>query len=260
MIMRRTLWSLILLLLLVTGCVSEVEKGLSSPPHSPVWEPGTWWRYKLSGPRYERHYLVGDNTYVALLSVERIVLKHVKVGNEPFYLVVDIPETNAQTPLVLARLVHSRTLFEVHDPAVVEGGMLVPVVWVDFPLMVGKRWDVVAGEITAQVEAREPIETPVGTYEAYRIRYDDRTKPKQSRMAWYAPEVKNWVRIRWVDGSEQYLIAMGQRDADTALNEVINKAQAMVKVYPQTAFLTLDILDKFHLAPGREIYLKALEQ
>ena len=260
MIVRRTLWGFILALLLISGCTGGIENSPSAPPHSPIWEPGAWWRYKLSGPRYERYHLVGDNAYVTLLSVYRVVLKRVQVGGEPFYLVVDMPESNAQTPLVLARLVHSKTLFEVDDPAVVEGGMPVPVVWVDFPLVVGKRWDVMAGEVTARVEAKEPIETPVGTYEAYRIRYDDRTEPKQSRVAWYAPGVKNWVRIKWADGSEQYLVAWGQQDADAALNEVINKVQSMVKVYPQTAFLTLDILDKFHLAPGREIYRRAIEQ
>lgn len=83
-----------------------------------------------------------------------------------------------------------------------------PVGYVDFPLFVGKKWDVSykttsnsahsMGETSVEVVAFEPVRLPYGTVDAFRIRV--RNSDRQvSRMNpyesyWYSPDIGYFVK------------------------------------------------------------------
>lgn len=83
-----------------------------------------------------------------------------------------------------------------------------PVGYVDFPLFVGKKWDVTykgisnsqqnMGETSVEVLAFEPVQVPYGTIDAFRIRVHN-TDREVGRMNpyetyWYSPEIGYFVK------------------------------------------------------------------
>jgi hypothetical protein len=80
----------------------------------------------------------------------------------------------------------------------------------DFPLQVGKRWDftymtrMVGFELGSQhrrVVACEEVSTPAGKFSALRIEVELRTpRWRGTYQFWYAPAVKNTVRLKYPAG------------------------------------------------------------
>lgn len=83
-----------------------------------------------------------------------------------------------------------------------------PVGYVDFPLYVGKKWEVVykatsnsrqsMGQTSVEVLAFEPVQVPYGTVDAFRIRLRN-TNRQISRMNpyetyWYSPDIGYFVK------------------------------------------------------------------
>lgn len=78
--------------------------------------------------------------------------------------------------------------------------------WVDFPLAVGKSWEMrwvderpsdgVTAEITRRcvAEAQEPIRVPAGTFPSLRIGCDDMRAGNRTQTFWYAPAVRHFAR------------------------------------------------------------------
>ncbi len=248
---QRGIWFLLVAILL--ACQPQTPP---PPAPLPTWHAGLWWAYALHGPNFERFPLPGEGVTVAVRSVRRVVVRDVRAAGEPFYLVGEVYDAETGPSPVFLRLVHRRTFFEVHDPALLDGGMMTSVTWLAFPLVVGKRWETVPGEGEAYVESVETVRVPAGVFLAYRVRYEAPGVP--GRTLWYAVDVQAPVRVRWENGSEWQLTDWGQADPAQALETVIAAAQQMARRYPHAALLAFDILERFHLAEGRRLYREAV--
>lgn len=82
--------------------------------------------------------------------------------------------------------------------------------WIDFPLAVGKSWEMrwvderpsdgVAAEITRRcvAEAQETVRVPAGTFPSLRIGCDDMPAGIRTQTFWYAPAVRHFARAELV--------------------------------------------------------------
>jgi hypothetical protein len=81
----------------------------------------------------------------------------------------------------------------------------------DFPIFVGKKWEHsatqlwrgnrIVGSTYYHVEALEDVQTPAGTFKAFRILAKSSLSQTEKRdywmKLWYSPEVKFWIKREW---------------------------------------------------------------
>ncbi len=169
------------------GAVPQVSRS-NGPVLVPVWNVGDEWEYAYQSPS-------GSGTYV--LTVQRIealdAVPHyvIKTGpREVFYRVSDLAATLERLDgVVVMRETPPRLHYE-------------------WPLAVGKSWEEdhkyerPADRTTSDLKSRwtvdveEVISVPAGTFRTLKITWRNRTTNRVVSEMWYAPDVKQWVKIR----------------------------------------------------------------
>ncbi len=156
----------------------------------PVWHVGDEWQYAYKSPSDSGTYVWVVNRVETLDGVEHYV---VKAGTrEIFYRVSDLASSLERVDGVLVNR---------NTPARLN------YVW---PLTVGKAWDqdfqyellvdrqTIARNSTWTVAAEETVTVPAGTFRALKITWRNRNTSASLYDMWYAPDVKQWVKIREV--------------------------------------------------------------
>ena len=156
----------------------------------PVWHVGDEWQYAYKSPSDSGTYVGSVNRVETLDGVEHYV---VKAGTrETFYRVSDLANSLERVDgVVVLRETPPRLVYA-------------------WPLVVGKSWDETHKQerpversttdrnSTWTVGAEETVTVPAGTFRTLKITWRNRNNGAVVDDMWYAPDVKQWVKIREV--------------------------------------------------------------
>ena len=167
-----------------------VAVALSGSIAVPVWRVGDEWQYAYKGPSDSGTYVWAVNRVEMLDGVDHYVVKG--GTRELFYRVADLASS-------LERV-----------DGVVVNRNTPPRLSYSWPLTVGKAWDqdfrndlpvdrqTIDRKGTWTVGAEEVVTVPAGTFQTLKITWRNRNNGSVIYEMWYAPEVKQWVKIREV--------------------------------------------------------------
>jgi hypothetical protein len=162
----------------------------AGPILAPVWRVGDEWEYAYKSPSDSGTYVWSLNRVEMLDGVQHYVIK---VGTrEIFYRVSDLASSLERVDgVVIQRDTPSRHSY----------------VW---PLAVGKTWEQThrqerpVDRTTTDrnslwtAESEETVTVPAGTFRALKITWRNKNTGALLYEMWYAPDVKQWVKIREV--------------------------------------------------------------
>jgi hypothetical protein len=156
----------------------------------PRWQIGDEWQYAYQSPSGSGTYVWVVDRIVALEGIQHYVIK--SGAREIFYRVSDLASSLEQiNGSVVGRETPSRLQY-------------------DWPLIVGKSWEQsfrnerpVARQTTNNtyiwtVESEETVTVPAGTFRTLKIVWRNKKSNSLVHEIWYAPEAKQWVKIREV--------------------------------------------------------------
>jgi hypothetical protein len=162
----------------------------SSPARAPVWQVGDEWQYAHKSPSGSSTYVESVNRIESVDGVPHYVIK---MGNqEAFYRVSDLAFSLMRVDGVVVRRIKPSWLLY------------------GWPLAVGKSWEqsfveerpvdrqTINRDTLDTVAAEEMITVPAGTFRTLKIVELNRNTNALAYEAWYAPDVKTWVRTRTV--------------------------------------------------------------
>ena len=176
-----------------TGAPAE-ERPASSPAVAvipvavPVWKPGDTWTFCLESPTGKGAYVWSVDREEMVEGVSHYVIK--QGMREIFYRTADLAHTRETVDGALVRQ---------HSPSRTR------YVW---PLAVGTTWEqafredrpverrVIEREDVVSVEGEETLTVLAGTFRTLKIAYRNKRTTAIRYEEWYAPELKNAVRIR----------------------------------------------------------------
>jgi hypothetical protein len=162
----------------------------TGPVPAPVWHVGDEWQYAYESP-------AGSGTFV--WSVSRIET----LDGEPNYVVT------TGTREIFHRVSDLASTLERVDGVVVVRDTPARLMYT-WPLAVGKSWEeshkqerpversTVERKSQWTVEAEETVSVPAGTFRTLRITWRNKNTGAVVTEMWYAPDVKQWVKIREV--------------------------------------------------------------
>jgi hypothetical protein len=163
---------------------------LAGPIAVPVWTVGDEWEYAYPSPSDSGTYVWSVNRLEMLDGVQHYVIKG--GAREIFYRVSDLASSLERVDgVVVVR----------HTP---------PRLSYSWPLTPGKAWEQDSRDerpvdrLTTNrksvwaVESGETVAVPAGTFRALRIVWRNRNTSAVLYEMWYAPAVKQWVKIREV--------------------------------------------------------------
>jgi hypothetical protein len=173
-----------------TGAPVMANTTLPGTVTVPVWHVGDEWQYAYQGPTDSGTYVWVVNRVETLDGVEHYVVKG--GARELFYRVSDLASSLERVDGVIVNR---------NTPA------RLSYVW---PLTVGKVWDqdfrnelpvdrqTTTRNSTWTVGAEETVTVPAGTFRTLKITWRNRNTSALLYDMWYAPDVKQWVKIREV--------------------------------------------------------------
>lgn len=158
------------------------------PATAPTWKVGDEWRYAYKSPSGSGTYVWAVDRVEAVDGVQHYVIRS---GNqEAFIRVSDLASSLVRDDgVVVRRQIPSRLDYE-------------------WPLMVGKSWaqryqfEQPVARHTADrntvwtVDAEETVTVVAGTFRTLKISWRNKNKNALIREVWYAPDAKQWVKIR----------------------------------------------------------------
>ncbi len=154
----------------------------------PVWKPGDTWTFCLESPTGKGMYVWSVDREERVEGVSHYVIK--QGTREIFYRTADLAYTRETVNGAVVRQ---------HSPSRVR------YVW---PLEVGKTWEqafredrpvdrrATEREDTVSIEGEETVTVLAGTFRTLKIAYRNKRTTAIRYEEWYAPELKNPVRIR----------------------------------------------------------------
>jgi len=165
-----------------TGTPTDSANGV------PVWKPGYEWAFQYESP-------TGNGTYIWHVDREEAIdgVAHyvIKTGTrEIFYRKSDFASSRETVDGVIVMK---------HTPSRLN------YIW---PMYVGQVWDQTILEErpkdrqsdervdTVMVEAEETVTVPAGTFKTFRIVRRNKKSGAVRYELWYAPQLKQWVKIR----------------------------------------------------------------
>jgi len=162
----------------------------SGPIMAPVWQVGDEWQYAYKSPTDGGTYVWSVNRVEMLDGIQQYVIK--TGSREIFYRVSDLAMSLERVDgVVVSRDTPSRFIYS-------------------WPLTVGKSWEQshrqerpVDRQTTDRnslwtVEAEETVTVLAGTFRTMKITWRNKSTNATNYEMWYAPEVKQWVKIREV--------------------------------------------------------------
>jgi hypothetical protein len=163
---------------------------VAGPIMAPVWHVGDEWEYAYKSPSASGSFVWAVNRVEPLDGVPHYVIK--TGTREIFYRVSDLASSLERVDgVVIQRDTPSRHSY----------------VW---PLAVGKTWEQThrqerpVDRTTTDrnslwtAESEETVTVPAGTFRALKIIWRNKTTNAINYEMWYAPDVKQWVKIREV--------------------------------------------------------------
>jgi len=156
----------------------------------PRWQVGDEWQYAYSSPSGSGTYVWAVDRVDVLDGVEHYVIK--SGPREIFYRVSDLASSLEKiNGAVVARETPPRRQY-------------------DWPLTVGKSWEQsfqterpaprqpATNTFVWTVESEETVTVPAGTFRTLKIVWRTKSSNTLIHEVWYAPEAKQWVKIREV--------------------------------------------------------------
>jgi hypothetical protein len=172
------------------GSMSGVAVVPAGPIIAPVWKVGDEWQYAYKSPSDSGTYVWSVNRIEPLDGVQHYVIT--TSTREIFHRVSDLAISLERVDgVVVLRETPSRILY-------------------DWPLTVGKRWEqnnrrerpvdreTLDRNSLWTVEADETVTVPAGTFRTLKIVWRNKNTNALLYEWWYAPEVKQMVKIREV--------------------------------------------------------------
>lgn len=160
----------------------------AAPAPLPVWKPKDEWQYAYKGPTGSGTYVWAVDRIETLSGVQHYVIR--TGSREIFLRTTDIATSLERVEGVVVRqMTPPRTDFS-------------------WPLAVGKSWelsyknDEPANRQTFDrvgvwtVEAEETVTVPAGTFQTLKLTSKNKVTGAIIYEQWYAPDVKQWVKIR----------------------------------------------------------------
>jgi len=176
--------------LVAAGSTSGVGTAQPGPAMAPVWQVGNEWQYAYKSPSDSGSYVWSVDRIEMLNGTQHYV---VKAGTrEIFYRVSDLASSLERVNGVVVLS---------HTP---------PRLSYAWPLAVGKSWEQshreerpVDRQTTDRnsvwaVESEDTITVPAGTFRTMKITWRNKNTGGLNYEMWYAPDVKQWVKIREV--------------------------------------------------------------
>lgn len=172
------------------GSTAAVASAPSGPATTPVWQVGDEWQYAYKGPSDSGSFVWSVNRIESVDGVPHYVIR--AGTREIFYRISDLP-----------------TGFERVDGVVVSRDTP-PRLSFAWPLAVGKTWEqryrqerpvdrsTTDRDCLYTVDAEETVTVPAGTFRTLKIIWRNKNTNALFYEMWYAPDVKQWVKIREV--------------------------------------------------------------
>jgi len=183
------------------GSASPAAAAPSGPIMAPVWKIGDEWQYAYKSPTGSGTYVWSMNRLEMIDGVQHYVIQ--TGSREILYRVSDLASTLERVDgVVVLRETPPRLLYE-------------------WPLTVGKSWEQshrqerpVARTTTERtslmtVDAEETVTVLAGTFRALKITWKNKNTGAVIYEMWYAPDVKQWIKIREI-------LSNGQRERELA--------------------------------------------
>jgi len=173
-----------------TGAPAVTTVALAGSVALPVWHVGDEWQYAYQGPVDSGSYVWVVNRIETLDGEPNYVLK--AGTREIFQRVSDLANTLERVDgVAVLREKPARLMFT-------------------WPLSVGKSWaeshmqerpverSTTDRNSTWTVDAEETVTVPAGTFRTLKITWRNKNTGNMVTEMWYAPDVKQWVKIREV--------------------------------------------------------------
>ena len=183
----------------MTGSASPAVAGTFGPIMAPVWKIGDEWQYAYKSPTDSGTYVWSVNRVELLDGVDHYVIK--TGTREILYRVSDLAASLERVDgVIVLRDTPSRHSY----------------VW---PLTVGKTWEqsnrqerpvdrtTLDRNSIWTVEAEETITVLAGTFRTMKISWKNKNTGGLNYEMWFAPDVKQWVKIREI-------LSNGQRERE----------------------------------------------
>lgn len=167
----------------------------SGPIMAPVWKVGDEWQYAWKSPTGSGTYVWAVNRLEMIDGVQHYVIQ--TGSRETLYRVSDLASTLERVDgVVVLRETPPRLLYE-------------------WPLTVGKSWEqshrqerpvdrtTLDRNSIWTVEAEETITVLAGTFRTMKISWKNKNTGALNYEMWYAPDVKQWVKVREILSSGQ---------------------------------------------------------
>jgi hypothetical protein len=170
------------------GSIAVVASAPSGPVTAPVWQVGDEWQYAYKSPSNSGTYVWSVNRVESLDGVPHYVIK--TGTREIFYRVSDLAGSLERVNGVVVNR---------DTPSALQ------YVW---PLAVGKSWEdsyrqerpvdrtTTDRNLLYTVDVEETVTVPAGTFRTLKITRRNKNTNSVIYEIWYAPDVKQWVKIR----------------------------------------------------------------
>ena len=175
---------------IAVGTTAAVASASSGQAMAPVWQVGDEWQYAYKSPSDSGIFVWSVNRVEPLEGVPHYVIK--SGTREIFYRVSDLASSVERVDgVIVSRDTPSRLNFS-------------------FPLTVGKTWEQTyrqerpVDRITRDrdslyaVDVEESVTVLAGTFRTLKISWRNKKTNALFYEMWYAPDVKQWVKIREV--------------------------------------------------------------
>ncbi len=172
------------------GSIATVASAPSGPVTAPIWQVGDEWQYAYKSPSNSGTFMWSVNRVESLEGVPHYVIK--TSTREIFHRVSDLASSLERVDgVVVLRETPSRLAYA-------------------WPLAVGKSWEqshrqerpvdrtTTDRNSLYTVDAEETVTVPAGTFRTLKITWRNKNTNAVNYDMWYAPDVKQWVKIREV--------------------------------------------------------------
>ncbi|HEM55478.1 hypothetical protein [Athalassotoga sp.] len=207
---KITLFLLILVSVIsLLGFSNELLESITYPYYLPTWQNGEFWQYSISTVASKEWYVIYHSWIsipaTEITSIKYVVLQMRHFDDVPSYEYVILKEVHTNQGTILD--INYAPVCNLQISSLKEDLSY----YFDFPLYVGKKWQVFIPTIKSQipipqnpemnkyyplkaeVTSTQTIATSAGEFET--IIVENKYKNGQTYEVWYSPTVKNYVKF-----------------------------------------------------------------
>ncbi len=241
----------------VLGFSNELLESITYPYYLPAWQNGEFWQYSISTVASIEGYVIHHNWIsiptTEIISVKYVILQMKYFDDIPSYEYVILEEVHTNQGTILD--INYAPVCNLQISSLKEDLSY----YFDFPLYVGKKWQVLIPTIKSQipfpknpemnkyypleaeVTSTQTIATSAGEFETIIVK--NKYKNGQTYEVWYSPKVKNYVKFVVTNNYSYLLIQYGK--IENLKSYVIEMIKSMPSEYLTQKYFIVNTLYQY---------------